>query len=72
MENDSILISVSKAAKLLGVHPDTLLKWDNSGKFIALRTAGGHRRYRISEIERFLEDSNGRAKNRMEKYGISI
>ena len=65
MFNDDELISVSKAAKMLGVHPDTLLNWDNLGKFKALRTAGGHRRYRISDIKLFLENSDDRAKDKI-------
>ena len=49
------LINISKAAKLLGVHPDTLMIWDKSGKLVALRTLGNHRRYKLSEIYKILE-----------------
>lgn len=47
-----ILLTVSDAAQRLGVTKKTLQVWDNDGKLTALRTAGGHRRYRQSEIER--------------------
>ena len=45
------LITVTKAAYQLGVTKKTLQEWDRSGKLSALRTAGGHRRYRQSDIE---------------------
>lgn len=51
MAND-ILISIKKAAEMLGVCPDTLRTWDRQGKLTALKTMGGHRRYRLSEIQR--------------------
>lgn len=46
------LIGLSEAAELLGVGTSTLRFWDTSGKVPALRTTGGHRRYRLSDIER--------------------
>ena len=44
------LIAVSEAAKQLGITKRTLQDWDRNGKLVALRTAGGHRRYRQSEV----------------------
>ena len=35
------LISVSEAAKQLGLAKRTLQDWDRNGKLVALRTAGG-------------------------------
>lgn len=46
------LITVSDAANQLGVTKKTLQVWDKEGKLSALRTAGGHRRYRKSDIEK--------------------
>jgi excisionase family DNA binding protein len=46
------LITVSDAATQLGVTKKTLQVWDREGKLVALRTAGGHRRYRQSDIEK--------------------
>lgn len=46
------LITVSVAANQLGVTKKTLQVWDKEGKLSALRTAGGHRRYRQSDIEK--------------------
>ena len=46
------LITVSDAAQRLGVTKKTLQVWDNDGKLTALRTAGGHRRYRQSDVDK--------------------
>lgn len=45
-------MNVSQAAEMLGVSTKILRVWDNEGKVEAVRTAGGHRRYRLSEIEK--------------------
>ena len=44
------LVSISKAAKILGVSEITLRRWDEDGKLVAAKTEGGHRRYDISKI----------------------
>src|SRR3989344_882865 len=49
-------ISIGEAAGLMDVSIDTLRRWDESGKFKAIRTAGGHRVYRKHDIEIFLSD----------------
>jgi len=47
MEN---LVSISKAAKILGVSEITLRRWDSEGKLPSIKTQGGHRRYDISKL----------------------
>ena len=50
---ETTLYSVSEAAKILGIHPNTLRKWDNEGIANALRLPGGnHRRFTQAELER--------------------
>jgi len=49
------LVSITKAAKFLGVCAETLRVWDNEGKLKAVRTKGGHRRYKLSDIEKMME-----------------
>lgn len=46
-------LGLSEAAELLGVHPSTVRSWADEGKIPVHRTAGGHRRFRRSEIERW-------------------
>lgn len=44
------LIAISEAAKLLGVHADTLRRWEREGKIKPRRTSGNLRRYDIADI----------------------
>jgi excisionase family DNA binding protein len=37
------------------VNPKTVTRWARAGKITAIRTLGGHRRFRASEIRRCLE-----------------
>lgn len=32
----------------------SLYRWDNSGRLKAIRTSGGHRRYKLSDLEKFI------------------
>ena len=50
------LISIGEAAELLGVSISTLRRWDESGRFPAIESRGGHRRYSKSQIEIYLQD----------------
>ncbi len=45
------LLNLRDAAAMLGVHPDTLRRWDGEGRLVAERTLGNHRRYKLSAIE---------------------
>ena len=40
-------LTISEAAKLKGVSPTTLRRWEAEGKLIPERTANGHLRYDI-------------------------
>ena len=44
-------VSLSQAAKQLGVHPSTVRSWADHGYIPSQRTQGGHRRFRRSDIE---------------------
>ena len=48
------LLTLSEACKRLGVHPNTLRKWDGQGKIRVVRTVGGRRRIPESEVERLM------------------
>ncbi|HHH42343.1 MAG TPA: helix-turn-helix domain-containing protein, partial [Chloroflexi bacterium] len=50
-------ISLSEAAELLGVHPNTLRHWADQGEFPSVRTPGGHRRFRRADVEAYLNRS---------------
>jgi excisionase family DNA binding protein len=44
------LVSIGKAAQILGVSEITLRRWDKAGKLPSIKTEGGHRRYDISKL----------------------
>jgi diguanylate cyclase (GGDEF)-like protein/excisionase family DNA binding protein len=64
---DRALISVAQAATLLGVHPNTVRTWTDSGRLPAYRiNARGDRRFRRGDVERLLAEgavSEGAAGN---------
>ena len=48
-------LSVTKAAKLLGVHPNTIRAWSDAGRLRYYRiNPRGDRRYRVTDLQRFL------------------
>lgn len=50
------LLTPSEVAALFRVNPKTVTRWARAGKLNAIRTLGGHRRFRASEIRRCLEE----------------
>ena len=51
--------TVGKAAELLGVSPDTVRRWIDSGELPALRTSGGHRQVDGKALARFSAERAG-------------
>ena len=45
-----VLLTPAEVATLFRVDPKTVTRWAKSGKLTAIRTLGGHRRYRRSEV----------------------
>ncbi|MCB9813199.1 MAG: helix-turn-helix domain-containing protein [Pseudomonadales bacterium] len=55
MDKSARLLRIKEAAKLLGVSPATLRKWDNEGKLKAVViNERGDRRFKLSEINKFI------------------
>lgn len=50
-------LTLGQAAKFLGVAQSTIRKWSELGRVPAFYTPGGHRRYRRSDLDAFLERS---------------
>lgn len=53
------LLTSHQVAKLLNVWPETLRRWEKEGKLKPLRTPGGHRRYKESQIKELLGEDQG-------------
>src|SRR5687768_12409071 len=49
------LLTPAEVAALFRVDPKTVTRWAKAGKLSSIRTLGGHRRYRESEVMSLLE-----------------
>lgn len=57
-EAEDTMLSCAEVARQFGVNPKTVTRWAKAGKIAAVRTLGGHRRYRSSEVKRLIEESS--------------
>jgi excisionase family DNA binding protein len=55
--SDPDWLTLGQAAKYLGVAQSTIRKWSDNGRVPAFYTPGGHRRYRRSDLDTFLDRS---------------
>ena len=46
-------LTLTDAAQRLGVHPTTLRRWADTGEIPVMLTPGGHRRFALTDIDRF-------------------
>lgn len=49
-------LTLKEASEFLGVHFTTLRKWADEGEIRVFRTPGGHRRFSVADLRRFLEE----------------
>jgi excisionase family DNA binding protein len=52
-----VLLTPAEVAKIFRVDPKTVTRWAKAGKITAIRTLGGHRRYRQSEIQALIKSA---------------
>jgi excisionase family DNA binding protein len=52
-----VLLTPAEVASLFRVDPKTVTRWAKAGKLTAIRTLGGHRRYRQSEVQNLLKSN---------------
>lgn len=53
-EHPEPLLTPAEVAALWHVNPKTVTRWAKAGKLTSIRTLGGHRRYRESEVRAML------------------
>lgn len=63
-------LTLSNAAKLLGVHPSTVRLWSDKGALPVHKTEGGHRRYKRSEILLWAETNSNSKEEAIEPEGM--
>ena len=54
MGDQEVLLTPSEVAQMFRVDPKTVTRWAKAGKLTAIKTLGGHRRYRESEVRSLL------------------
>ena len=59
MSEQETLLTPSEVAALFRVDPKTVTRWAKAGKLTSIRTLGGHRRYKESEVTALLNSIPG-------------
>lgn len=52
------LLTPAEVAALFRVDPKTVTRWAKAGKLTSIRTLGGHRRYRDSEVRALIREQH--------------
>ena len=60
-EQPDELLTPAEVAAMFRVNPKTVTRWARSGKISAIRTLGGHRRFRAAEVRRLLAEVEERS-----------
>ena len=60
------LLTPAEVAALFRVDPKTVTRWAKAGKLTSIRTLGGHRRYRESEVRQLLQGTIPQQSARLE------
>ena len=50
------LLTIGQIAETLNLSKETLRVWDRDGRLPSVKTKGGHRRWRESDINNFIND----------------
>jgi excisionase family DNA binding protein len=56
MERTDRLLTPAEVARMFGVDPKTVTRWATAGLIGSIRTPGGHRRFRETEVTTLLLD----------------
>ena len=63
-------LTVSEAAKLIGVNKETLRRWDKSGKFSSSRNPiNNYRVYQVEHVQHFIKELQLQLEYNTEKTG---
>lgn len=59
VQPESKLLTPGEVATMFRVDPRTVTRWEKAGKIAAVRTPGGHRRFRESDVLALLRGDDG-------------
>jgi len=54
--DSEVRVATGKACQILGVHPNTLRRWADTGQLPHIRLPGGERRFLVADLEKFQEE----------------
>jgi len=54
------LLTPGEVARMFRVDPKTVTRWARAGKIFAIKTPGGHRRFKASQITELLQEVDER------------
>lgn len=58
---DEVLVTTAQAARFLGVSEASIIRWANRGDIPHVRTGAGHRRFRLGDLDLFLNAGSNSA-----------
>lgn len=61
MSSDIHLLNSKEAANILGVNVSSIKRWTDEGELECIRTIGGHRKFQIDHLSRFIENNRKKA-----------
>jgi excisionase family DNA binding protein len=67
--NHEKLLTPAEVASLFRVDPKTVTRWAKAGKLTSIRTLGGHRRYKESEVKALLKSISPGASDSNQRLG---
>jgi excisionase family DNA binding protein len=67
--NHEKLLTPAEVAALFRVDPKTVTRWAKAGKLTSIRTLGGHRRYKESEVKALLKKISPSASENSQRQG---
>jgi excisionase family DNA binding protein len=67
--NQEKLLTPAEVASLFRVDPKTVTRWAKAGKLTSIRTLGGHRRYKESEVKALLKSISPSASDNDQRLG---
>lgn len=71
--NGERLLTPGEVASLFRVDPKTVTRWAAAGRISSIRTPGGHRRFRESEVHALLQgEAAGSTSAAAAQYGLTV
>ena len=67
------LVSIGKAAEMLGVSVDTVRRWEKEGRISSTRSDGGHRLFNTKDLQDIAEAKTNLSISKAAEYlGVSV